>query len=112
MEKWRQREINWPKVTLLLPEWKKYHLNLGHTASRSRLSAFLTWKHKHARTWNTHFTRTYHKGYRQPVITLEGSGAGKGMKEEEVEFKVFFRRYLSIIRQGGLFMTLLTFGTR
>lgn len=32
---------------------------------------------EHARTPNTHFTRTYHKGYHEPVIILEGSGEGK-----------------------------------
>lgn len=28
-------------------------------------------------TLNTHLTRTYHKGYHEPVILLEGSGDGK-----------------------------------
>ena len=83
-------------------------------ASRSGLSVLLTWKHERALMLITHFNRTYHKDHHEPVIILEGSGAEKGLKEEEVEFKVFLgRENLHVmVRQGFSIATLLTFGAR
>ena len=97
-EKWKQRELNWPKVTQLSPKQRGYHLYLGHMTPRSGLSALLAWKHERALTLITHFNRIYHRGCHELVITLEGSGAEKGMQEERSGIEGLLREVRLICR--------------